>query len=224
MVFIGYHQVSELVFKMILLEIEQVVKTVGITAAVFSKHLERMTKHFEVLCNALSVMSEGMDKQQFLNFRKALTPASGFQSAQFRKIEFASTSLINLSDPRYKANNSETLTIHEAYQNLYWRAAGKNHQTGNDLPVLSLFEKKYKKEFLDFINKYTNNNLSSTYQKLSEELQRNEQLIKAMRAYDYIVNVTWSMTHYNVAGSFLENNEDEVDATGGTDWKKIPTP
>ena len=31
-----------------------------------------------------------------INFRHTLTPASGFQSAQYRKIEFASTELINL--------------------------------------------------------------------------------------------------------------------------------
>ena len=35
-------------------------------------------------------------------FRHTLTPASGFQSAQYRKIEFASTDLINLIDARFR--------------------------------------------------------------------------------------------------------------------------
>ena len=42
-----------------------------------------------------------MEKEQYLKFRNTLTPTSGFQSAQYRKIEFASTELINLIDARY---------------------------------------------------------------------------------------------------------------------------
>ena len=37
-----------------------------------------------------------------MKFRDTLTPASGFQSAQYRKIEFASTELIHLIDFRFR--------------------------------------------------------------------------------------------------------------------------
>jgi tryptophan 2,3-dioxygenase len=60
--------------------------------------------------------------------QKHLTPASGFQSAQYRLIEFSSTDLINLID-----NRLETLSIkpyEHAFEYLYWQAAGKDHATG----------------------------------------------------------------------------------------------
>jgi tryptophan 2,3-dioxygenase len=37
-----------------------------------------------------------MEVEQYMKFRNTLTPASGFQSAQYRLIEFSSTDLINL--------------------------------------------------------------------------------------------------------------------------------
>jgi tryptophan 2,3-dioxygenase len=43
-------------------------------------------------------MGDGMEKEQYMRFRNTLTPASGFQSAQYRLIEFSSTELINLID------------------------------------------------------------------------------------------------------------------------------
>jgi tryptophan 2,3-dioxygenase len=41
-------------------------------------------------------MEDGMEVDQYMKFRNTLTPASGFQSAQYRLIEFSSTDLINL--------------------------------------------------------------------------------------------------------------------------------
>ena len=102
MVFIMYHQVNELLFKMILWEIDQVAKTSEISAEKFSMHLMRISRYFDMLSNSFSVMADGMEREQYLKFRNTLTPASGFQSAQYRKIEFASTELINLIDARFR--------------------------------------------------------------------------------------------------------------------------
>ena len=93
MVFIMYHQVNELLFKMILWEIDQVAKTTAVSADKFSLHLNRVSRYFDMLCTSFSVMADGMERDQYLKFRTTLTPASGFQSSQYRKIEFASTEL-----------------------------------------------------------------------------------------------------------------------------------
>jgi tryptophan 2,3-dioxygenase len=94
MIFIMYHQVNELLFKMILWEIEQVAQSKEITAEKFSMHLTRISRYFDMLSNSFSVMQDGMEVEQYLKFRNTLAPASGFQSAQYRKIEFASTELM----------------------------------------------------------------------------------------------------------------------------------
>jgi len=82
MVFIIYHQINELLFKMILGEIEQVAKTEPINAVLFSSKLMRISRYFDMLTSSFSIMKDGMDVEQYNKFRTALTPASGYQSAQ----------------------------------------------------------------------------------------------------------------------------------------------
>ncbi|CAM1347770.1 MULTISPECIES: tryptophan 2,3-dioxygenase family protein [Tenacibaculum] len=224
MVFIMYHQVNELLFKMILWEIDQVAKAEEITADKFSKHLMRISRYFDMLCSSFTVMGDGMDVEQYLKFRNTLTPASGFQSAQYRKIEFASTDLINLIDARYRDTIDRNSSFKNAYDHLYWQAAGKNYTTGQKTTLLNLFEKKYMGEFIDFMEDYNDCNLSKKFKQLPEEVQENEELIKAMRHYDYTVNVKWVMAHYNAAGKYLGGSDGDLEATGGSNWRKYLHP
>ena len=94
MVFIMYHQVNELLFKMILWEIEQVAHHKELTVTFFSSRLMRISRYFDMLISSFAIMQDGMEVEQYLKFRNTLTPASGFQSAQYRKIEFATTDLL----------------------------------------------------------------------------------------------------------------------------------
>jgi len=224
MVFIMYHQVNELFFKMILWEIDQVAKSTQITADKFTMHLDRISRYFDTLCSSFSVMAEGMEKEQYLKFRKTLTPASGFQSAQYRKIEFASTELINLIDVRYRDTINRASSFKNAYNHLYWQAAGKNYTTGQKSTLLTLFEKKYLGDFIDFMEDYNNINLSKKFKELPKKGQENKELIKAMRQYDYTVNVKWVMAHYNAAGKYLGGEDKDVEATGGSSWRKYMHP
>ena len=224
MVFIMYHQVNELFFKMILWEIDQVAKSTQITADKFTIHLNRISRYFDILCNSFSVMAEGMEKEQYLKFRKTLTPASGFQSAQYRKIEFGSTELINLIDVRYRDTIDRASSFKNAYNHLYWQAAGKNYTTGQKSTLLTLFEKKYLGDFIDFMEDYNNINLSKKFKELPKKVQENKELIKAMRQYDYTVNVKWVMAHYNAAGKYLGGEDKDVEATGGSTWRKYMHP
>ncbi|MGB1041908.1 MAG: tryptophan 2,3-dioxygenase family protein [Tenacibaculum sp.] len=225
MVFIMYHQVNELLFKMILWEINQIsLSEKTVSAAKFSKHLMRISRYFDMLCNSFTVMQDGMDVEQYLKFRNTLAPASGFQSAQYRKIEFASTELINLIDARYRDTIDRNSSFKNAFEHLYWQAAGKNYSTGQKTTLLQLFEKKYMGDFIDFMEDYNECNLSKKFQELPKEVQQDEDLVKAMRHYDYTVNVKWVMAHYNAAGKYLGGGDKDLEATGGSNWRKYMHP
>jgi len=224
MVFIMYHQVNELLFKMILWEIDQVAKTDEVSAEKFAMHLMRISRYFDMLSNSFTVMADGMEREQYLKFRNTLTPASGFQSAQYRKIEFASTELINLIDARYRDTIDRNSPFKNAYDHLYWQAAGKNHATGEKSVLIKLFDKKYMGDFIDFMEDYNECNLSKKFKQLPEEVQKDATLIEAMRHYDYTVNVKWVLAHYDAAGKYLGGKEKELEATGGSSWRKYLHP
>jgi len=87
--FIIIHQVYELWFKLVLHELDS-----GITCldrddvAEASRLLRRVVEIQRLLVRQVSIL-ETMRPQDFLGFRYHLNPASGFQSVQFREIEFA---------------------------------------------------------------------------------------------------------------------------------------
>ena len=220
MVFIMYHQINELLFKMILWEIDQVAKAEELSANKFTKHLLRISRYFDMLASSFDIMGDGMDKDQYLQFRHTLTPASGFQSAQYRMIEFASTELINLIDIRFRATIDRNTPFEHAYEHLYWQAAGKNYTTGQKSTLLDNFENKYMGDFIDFMKDYNSINLAMKFKSLKEEDQKNLDLINAMRHYDHTVNVVWVMAHYNAAIKYIGGG----DATGGSNWTKYMHP
>jgi tryptophan 2,3-dioxygenase len=224
MVFIMYHQINELLFKMILWEIQQISHHKSLTASFFSERLMRISRYFDMLTSSFQIMTEGMEVEQYLKFRNTLTPASGFQSAQYRKIEFASTELINLIDARFRATIDRNTSYEHALEHLYWQAAGKNYQTGKKSYLLSAFEEKYKNEFVAFTKEYNTINLYSKFKNLPQAVKESSELREAMRHYDYTVNVTWVMAHYNTAVKYLNHGNKPEVATGGSDWAKYMLP
>ncbi|WP_242083990.1 tryptophan 2,3-dioxygenase family protein [Aestuariivivens sediminis] len=223
-VFIMYHQVTELLFKMILSEIEQVAKAPKLTASVFADKIMRVSRYFDVLTSSFSIMKDGMDVEQYNKFRTTLTPASGFQSAQYRKIEFASTELINLIDKRFRNTIDRNSSYENAFEHLYWQAAGKDYKTGKKSYTLTVFEERYKDEFIRFTQFYNKNNLWSKFKSLPAKEQTNKALVKAMRHYDYTVNIKWVMAHYNTANHYLNIGGKTAEATGGSEWVKYMHP
>ncbi|HRE77739.1 MAG TPA: tryptophan 2,3-dioxygenase family protein [Flavobacterium sp.] len=224
MVFVMYHQVNELLFKMILWEIEQVCHSEKPETAFFTEKLMRISRYFDMLTTSFTIMKDGMEVEQYMKFRNTLTPASGFQSAQYRLIEFASTDLINLIDYRFRSSIDRETPYEHALEHLYWQAAGKDYKTGEKSYLILEFERKYKKEFLSFMEEYNTINLWQKFKQLPEEDQKNEALVKAMRHYDYTVNITWVMGHFNAAKKYIESGHGSGEATGGSDWKKYMLP
>ncbi len=224
MVFIMYHQVNELLFKMILWEIDQVAHRENVTALFFSSKLMRISRYFDMLSSSFNIMGDGMEVEQYMKFRTTLTPASGFQSAQYRKIEFASTDLINLIDARFRDNIDRNTPYEHALEHLYWQAAGKDYNTGKKSYLLKSFEEKYKNEFIAFTKEYNTINLYSKFKELPIDVKQDPELKDAMRHYDYTVNVTWVMAHYHAANKYLNAGKEKVEATGGSDWTKYMHP
>lgn len=220
MVFIMYHQINELLFKMILWEIDQVSGKEEVDAAFFTEKLGRISRYFDMLSSSFSIMGDGMEKEQYMKFRNTLTPASGFQSAQYRVIEFASTELINLIDFRFRATIDRNTGYDHAYEHMYWQAAGKDHKTGKKNTLIRNFERRYKEEFLRKMEYYNTRNLWTKFKQLPESVKGDAALVAAMRHYDYTVNVTWVMAHYHAAGKYLGT----AAATGGSDWQKYMHP
>ncbi len=224
MVFIMYHQINELLFKMILWEIDQVSSKKTIEADFFTEKLRRISRYFDMLSSSFTIMGDGMEVEQYMKFRNTLTPASGFQSAQYRLIEFASTELIQLIDYRFRATIDRNTPYEHAFNHLYWQAAGKDHATGKKNTLITLFEEKYKTEFLQKMEAYNTTNLWTRFKQLPEDVKSNAELVKAMRHYDYTVNVTWVLAHYHAAEKYLESGKKKAEATGGSDWKKYMHP
>lgn len=224
MVFIMYHQVNELLFKMILWEINQLCHTEKPKTDFFTEKLRRISRYFDMLTTSFDIMGDGMEVAQYMKFRNTLTPASGFQSAQYRLIEFSSTDLINLIDYRFRSTIDRNTPYTHAFEHLYWQAAGKDYQTGEKSFLILEFERKYKEEFLRCMEEYNTINIWQKFKQLPLEDQKNEALVNAMRHYDHTINITWVMGHLNAAKKYIDSGQGSGEATGGSDWKKYMHP
>src|SRR5438105_9574502 len=95
--FIIVHQVFELWFKLVLHEIDKIFEMLDNDDVIESERLiRRLTSIIRLFIPKLSVL-ETMLPSDFIEFRDRLRPASGFQSVQFREIEFA----CGLKDRKY---------------------------------------------------------------------------------------------------------------------------
>ena len=104
LLFIVAHQVYELWFKVVLFELEAARDRIDADDIFFARHfLQRVHVIERVLVEQIEVL-ETMSPQDFLAFRSQLAPASGFQSVQFREIEFLS----GLKEPKYLARIEAT--------------------------------------------------------------------------------------------------------------------
>jgi len=90
LLFITVHQVYELWFQQLLFEAEAARAALFADQVWQAKHLFRRIHAIERVLIAQIDVLETMTPQDFLAFRQHLAPASGFQSVQFRELEFIS--------------------------------------------------------------------------------------------------------------------------------------
>jgi tryptophan 2,3-dioxygenase len=222
-IFITYHQITELYFKMILWEIEQITGAENIKAKFFVDRMKRINRYFSHLISSFDIMVDGMEPQQFLKFRMALLPSSGFQTAQYRLIEITSSDLINLVEKDYReklANES----IEVKLDNLYWKKGATELATGKKTLTLRQFEEKYLKTFADTAQKYEHSNLWQVYIRNFEQHENKDEIKNILREYDYLANVAWRLSHFKSAVKYLQKDPEDIKATGGTNWQKYLPP
>jgi len=220
-VFIGYHQITELYFNLILWEIEQIAAKENIDEKFFVERLTRVVRYFELLESSFIVMVDGMEKDQFLKFRMSLLPASGFQSAQYRLIEICSTDIINLVHVDFRDAMMEYSDIEQQVEHLYWRSGATELASGKKTLTLQQFEEKYGKSFKETGMKYRDRNLRKIY---LQHFPDSQEVIKCLREFDQLANVLWPLAHLKSAARYLHRDPENIKATGGTNWQKYLPP
>jgi tryptophan 2,3-dioxygenase len=222
-IFIMYHQITELYFKLVLHECKQITEKQPLTTDFFIVRIRRINRYFDALIQSFEIMVDGMEKEQFLNFRMSLLPASGFQSGQYRMIEIYSTDFINLV-AKDKREELRSAPIEDQFEYLYWKFGATELSTGKKTLTLKQFEKKYSKTFIELGKASTQHNFNALLQQLQYDQQSTTELENELRQLDVNVNVNWPLSHYKSAVRYLNREPDEIKATGGTNWQKYLPP
>lgn len=220
-IFIMYHQVTELVLKLMLHEIKQIVEEDDLSEEFLIGKIKRLNRYTSMLITSFGVMSEGMDYDDYNTFRATLAPASGFQSAQFRFIELYCTRMENLVNGEGKKRLSEEPTLEEYFEHIYWKDAGMNRKTGEKTLTLRQFEEKYLDQFMTLATKMKGNTIE---EKVNKFTNPSKELVEIMREFDNLYNVEWPMVHLNTARTYLDKKGENKAATGGSEWKKYLHP
>ncbi|MGI9596281.1 MAG: tryptophan 2,3-dioxygenase [Acidimicrobiales bacterium] len=134
--FIIIHQVYELWFKEVLHELDELVDHLDADHPTLGGHqLKRVLKIFKTLIAQLDVL-ETMTPLEFTSFRSFLANSSGFQSAQFRELEFLLGQKNPLHLDRFAGNEREYRNLERRYaEPCLWDAFVRYaHRQGYDIP------------------------------------------------------------------------------------------
>jgi len=223
-IFIMYHQITELYFKLILHEQKQLVEDKSQNLEFFINKGHRINSYYKALTSSFGIMIKGMDREQFLRYRMALLPASGFQSAQYRMIELYATSMENLVHHTERADFSENNSIEDLYEHIYWKKGATDITTGEKTLTLKQFEFRYTPRLLRIANQVKGNTIYNKYLNLPKEFKENKELITVLKELDVNANINWPLMHMGSAYRYLGKDKAPVDATGGTNWKAYLPP
>ena len=222
-IFILYHQITELYFKLSLLALQPVTEAPP-SADLLKRQLQRLNQYFEQLVHSFDIMVNGMDKEEFLKFRMSLLPASGFQSAQYREIEIWSTDLYRLVHASRRTEAGPETPVATLYPWLYWKWGATELATGRKTLTLRQFERKYGRHFLELAERARDRNLWRRYQQLDAAARADEVLIELLKTYDFNANVRWRLSHLRAAARYLDRRPQVIEATGGTNWQQYLPP
>lgn len=223
-IFILYHQITELYFKLIIKAIRQLIETEKPTEEFLMRQLKRANSYFDQLINSFDIMVDGMDKDEFLKFRMSLLPASGFQSGQYRMIEFLSTDVSQLVHFSQRGKVKDNSSLEELYDILYWKSGATELATGKKTLTLKQFEAKYKHDFFHLMTDVKKTNLRKLAQQNKSMINDNLELKQLFKEYDLKANVRWPLMHYRSAVRYLDQKPKHIEATGGTNWQKYLPP
>jgi tryptophan 2,3-dioxygenase len=224
-IFILYHQITELYFRLTLNAIELLAHAEGgPSLELFKRQLTRINSYLGHLINSFDIMVDGMDRDEFLRFRMSLLPASGFQSVQYRMIEVASTDMSQLVHVSKRELTADVRDVRLLYSVLYWKSGATELATGKKTLTLRQFEDKYGEKLMRFAEKFQTVNLRRLFYKLKPEEQEDPELRELLRQHDLNTNVRWALSHYRSAVRYLDAKPKEIAATGGTNWQQYLPP
>lgn len=224
MIFIIYHQITELYFKLTLWEMKQIHALAHPDVDFFVARLKRINSYFEHLCHSFNMMTGGMEREQFLKFRMSLLPSSGFQSGQYRMIEIGATDLINLVNKDTRDQFDDYSRLDKLYDAIYWKTGATELKSGKKTLTLEHFEDKYSKVFMHLAEEVRSTNFCQLYLKHYQNLKGSEPLKEELRKFDLLANVDWPLAHYRSAVKYLQKDPVDIAATGGTNWQKYLPP
>jgi tryptophan 2,3-dioxygenase len=224
-VFIIYHQIHELYFKLMIRELEKITSLDPDKQVLdpddidtWEKSLTRSTRYMYKLINSFDVVKNGLDSWEFGQFRKSLLPASGFQTHQFRLIEIMLTSFKNLVSADIRQGISGDTAFEEQlekyFDEVYWRKGAINRNSGEKAKVLVNFNLRYDELFQGEIRKFERRNLHSRYQRASSAFP--PRLIDAMKNLEESI-LMWKVMHFNTISTHIPSVSR---GTGGTNWKE----
>jgi len=220
-IFVMYHQVIELFQKMLLHEVKQLQEAEGVDEKMWITKLDRIDRYVEMLIGSFDIMKYGMDYDDYNIFRATLTPASGFQSVQFRYVELHCTPLKNLVNEKGKKRLPENPGLEDYFENIYWKDAGYNRKTGEKSLTLRQFEERYGEELFRMAQKMQGNTLQEKFLTMENP---SDELKEAMLKFDRMYNVDWPLVHLETAAHYLDSKGETKAATGGSEWKKYLHP
>jgi len=132
MIFIILQQIQELWFKQILFDLKEIIRLLDEGHVLQGVQLLQRVNRIMKAVGAEVQLMESLPPQEFLRFRHVLTPASGFESEQFRELELASglneQTFLNLMArhmdmPALRSRWPRTL--HDAFLNLLSPVGGR---------------------------------------------------------------------------------------------------
>ena len=224
MIFIIYHQITELYFKLTIWEMKQIHALEKPDADFFVARLKRINSYFEHLCLSFNMMTNGMEKEQFLKFRMSLLPSSGFQSGQYRMIEIGATSLINLLNKDIRDQFDDSASLEDLYESIYWKTGATELKSGKKTLTLEHFEEKYTTAFMHLAEDVKETNFYQKYLRDYANAEGSDALKEELRKFDLLANVDWPLAHYRSAVRYLQKDPEDIAATGGTNWQKYLPP
>ena len=233
-IFITYHQICELYFKLIVQEI-RLIQTNPNDFLNWNKRLQRIINYFHILHTGFKVITpDGLDTEEFYLFREKLSPSSGFQTHQFRVIEIMFTDLINLIMD--KENINEKSDLMHLYENIYWKQGALN-KNGNKTELLLNFENKYDELFINLVLEQKEQNLFHLFNNISIDNPRHKDIIhlKLMHLDNLICD--WKYEHFDTVVKHFakfreldakhqlhkESNTGEIKGTGETNSHEFLT-
>jgi tryptophan 2,3-dioxygenase len=219
-IFIMYHQVTELFLKMLLHEIKQLVALEEFSEEIWMDKLNRMSRYVSMLISSFDIMKDGMSYEDYNEFRTALAPASGFQSAQFRYIEIYCTQLGIVVNEEGQKRLASSPSTQDYFDNIYWKDAGTKKDGSKTLTMLQ-FEEKYLDSFIHLAEKLNGKTLEEKFLQIENPT---EALQEKLLEFDKLYNVEWPLVHLNTAKHYLDKKGENKKATGGSEWKKYLHP